>query len=224
MELPEPKGGDFANLESGTYLAICYRFIDLGTQITEFQGDKKEQHKVLLGWETPEEYFTDNETGEQKPFVINKRYTWSMSEKANLRKDLESWRGQPFQKTDFGPGGFNTKKLLGVPAMITVVRAAGNDGKEYSNITGIGPILKSMKGKVPAPHNKLQYLSLSHTEFDRELFNSLHDKLKEQIAKSPEYQSLFGDGPKANAYRQQSGGGQQSGTKTNRELDDEIPF
>jgi len=231
MDLPEPTGGDFKNLESGVYLAVCYRFLDLGTQHTEYKGQPKEQHKVLIGWETPEETFTDTETGEVRPLVINKKYTWSMSENANLRKDLESWRGQPFQKGDFGPGGFNTKKLLGVPCMLTVVRAEGNNGKEYSNITGIGPIMKSLKGKVPALRNTVQYLSLNHTEFDRELFNILHDKLKEQIALSPEYMSLFGDGPKAQAmnkanssYNQQSTGGAQTQRQARQELDDEIPF
>lgn len=242
MELPEPTGGDFVNLASGTYLAICYRFLDLGTHQNTYQGETYDRHEIMLGWETPEETFPDPQTGEVKPLVINKRYTWSMAQTANLRKDLESWRGQPFEKSDFGPGGFNTKKLIGVPCMLTVVRAPNAQGKEYSNVTGIGPIMKSLKGKVPALWNKPQYLSLSHTEFDRELFNSLHDNLKTKIANSPEYQSLFGDGPKANAYRQQSGGSvkqDQRGPSPHQdergknwdkrgpsrdELDDEIPF
>ena len=45
---------------------------------------------------------------------IHPKYTLSMSEKANLRKHLETWRGKAFTEADFGPGGFNMAKLLGV--------------------------------------------------------------------------------------------------------------
>lgn len=222
MELPEPTGGDFVNLDSGTYLAVCYRFLDLGTHETNFQGQPGLRHEIMIGWETPEETITDATSGEVRPLSINKRYTWSMSQKANLRKDLEAWRGKPFEQSDFGPGGFNTKNLLGKPCMLTVVKAPNANGKEYSNVTGVGPVLKSLRDKVKAPWNKLQYLSLSHTDFDRELFNSLHDKLKEKIADSPEYKSLFGDGPKAKAMAEKNS--YAKAKSLSDELSDDIPF
>jgi hypothetical protein len=212
--LPEA-GKEFANVESGTYLAVCYRVLDLGTQETTYLGEKKQAHKILIGWELCEEMMPADEDGEIKPFTINNRYTWSMSPKANLRKDLEAWRGQPFEPKDLGQGGFQTKHLLNVPCMLTVTKSE-KEGKTYSNVTGIGPIMKSLKGRVPPLVNKTQFLDLDHTKFDRAVFESLSENLKKTIGASPEYVSIF-SGPKANAYAEKSGG-------FSKELDDEIPF
>ena len=54
-----------------------------------------------------------------KPFIVQQRYTWSMSEKAKLRADLESWRGKAFEERDFGT--FNIKNVLGKPCVLTIV-------------------------------------------------------------------------------------------------------
>lgn len=100
MHLPQPSDAEFELAPAGTHIAVCYRVIDLGTQETTFKGEVKHQHKILISWEIPDEKMKDG-----RPFTIGKRYTWSMSEKANLRNDLESWRGK-FTAADFGPNGF----------------------------------------------------------------------------------------------------------------------
>ena len=89
MFLPQPtEGGNFEPAPAGTHVAICYRVIDLGTQESVYNGEKKSARKVLISWELPNE-----EKADGKPFVISATYTWSMHEKSTLRKTLEAWRG-----------------------------------------------------------------------------------------------------------------------------------
>jgi hypothetical protein len=179
MLIPKPnESADFVPPPAGTHLAVCYRFIDLGTQETEFNGQKKHQHKVLMGWELPDELMEDG-----KPFVTQKRYTWSMSEKANLRADLESWRGRAFEEQDFGT--FNIKNVLGKSCVLTIVHETKN-GKTYANIAAVGKPMKGMS--APQPVNPVQYFSLQ--EFDATVYATLSQGLQAVIAKAPEFQKL----------------------------------
>jgi hypothetical protein len=182
MLIPKPnESADFVPPPAGTHLAVCYRFIDLGTQETNFTdaaGHKKSARKVLLGWELPDELM---ESG--KPFVVQQRYTWSMSEKANLRKDLESWRGRAFEESDFGT--FNIKNVLGKPCVLTIVHKE-DGGKLYANIAAVGKPMKGMAS--PQPVNPVQYFSLQ--EFDATVYATLSQGLQAVIAKAPEFQKL----------------------------------
>lgn len=179
MFIPKPnETTDFVPPPAGTHLAVCYRFIDLGTQETEYQGQKKHQRKVLMGWELPDELMEDG-----KPFVIQQRYTWSMSDKAKLRADLESWRGRAFEEKDFGT--FNIKNVLGKPCVLTIVHTVKN-GKTYANIAAVGKPMKGMNS--PQPVNPIQYFSLE--DFDATVYATLSQGLQAVVAKSPEFQKL----------------------------------
>lgn len=205
MYLPKPSdNGDFTPPPAGTHLAICYRFIDLGTQAGEYQGKPTSLRKVMLSWELPNELMDDN-----RPFTISKRYTWSMHEKANLRHDLESWRGRSFEESDFGEGGFNVKKLLGAPCMLNVTHSDKN-GKTYANIASVGKLMKGLT--VPELQNTQVFFSLE--DFNKDLFEALSDGLRELIAKSPEYAEVTSQ---SHADPRDQGG--QGG-----DLDDDIPF
>jgi len=220
MHLPKNEGGSFEQTPAGTFIGRCYRFIDLGSHEQTYQGESKGLKRlVMIGFELPTELMTEGEWA-GRPFSIHKRYTWSTHEKANMRKDLESWRGAKFNDNDFGPGGFDVRNLLGVPATLTIVHSE-NDGKNYSNIASIG---KAMKGvTIPDQINPSVYLSLESERFDREIFEALSDKLKAFIGESPEYGRLFSSKPKSNGYADHSGNTQRE-RETERELDDEIPF
>jgi hypothetical protein len=67
-----------------------------------------------------------------------------LSEGANLRRDLESWRGKKF--TDAELEGFDVAKVLGAHAQINVAQSEKN-GKTYANIMSIVPWPKG----TPAP-------------------------------------------------------------------------
>ncbi len=169
MEIPKPSegGGNFELPPIGTHLAVCYQVIDLGTQEVTYDGQTKHAHQVRVSWELSDERMSDG-----RPFSVHKKYTWSMHEKATLRHHLEAWRGVAFAEKDFGKGGFDIKNILGKPCILTVVQSAGNNGKTYANVAGVGKLMKGQK--------------------DAAIYASLPDWMKEIIAKSPEYQELAG--------------------------------
>ena len=183
MFLPQNDGGDFTPPPSGTHLAICFRVIDLGTQKVEWQGQAKLQHKVLVSWELPNEPMDDG-----RPFSISQRYTFSSSEKARLRQDLEGWRGKRFTEADFGPGGFDIKNILGKACLLSIVHK-DKDGKTYANIQSVSALPKGME--VPKPINGAIYFSLERERFDRAILDGLSTNLQAIITGSPEYKALL---------------------------------
>lgn len=184
MFLPAPtEGGDFTPVPAGTHLAVCYRVIDLGTHKSTFSGEEKFAHKILLSWELPQERADDG-----KPLVISKRYTWSMHEKATLRKHLEAWRGAAFQQSDFGPTGFDIKNILGKACILTVVENAKADGKVFANVDGVGKLMKGME--MPKGENPTTYLWIAPERWSEGTFSSLSDNLRELIKASPEYAAM----------------------------------
>jgi hypothetical protein len=71
---------------------------------------------------------------------VSKFYTLSLNEKANLRKDLESWRGKAFSDAEI-ENGFDIEKLIGANCYLNI---AQND-KGKSVISAINPLPKGME-------------------------------------------------------------------------------
>jgi hypothetical protein len=120
----------FEPAPAGTHLARCVRLIDLGTQHNEKFGNTK--HQVLVFWELPTEL--DGEA----PFIVWRRYTCSIHDKAILGKHLASWRGRPFDPLELE--GFELKNIVGKPCMITVVHNTKEttSGKTtYANVNSV---------------------------------------------------------------------------------------
>lgn len=182
-------GGSFESTPPGMHLARCYRIVDLGTQKTEYMGQVKFLHKIMLGWEI---HGTDD-SGKQikmrdgRPFAIFKNYTLSWSDKANLRLDLQSWRGKPFSNEEMRR--FDLKTVLGAWCMLNVIERAGQDGKMYVNVSGVSPVPSMIKqAGLPQAVNPNEVFNLA--EPDMELFNKFSEHLKRKIESSPEWQRL----------------------------------
>ncbi len=180
--LPAPDDKQFTPVPEGNHIAVCYRVIDFGTQKIEWMGKEKHQRKVLVSWEIPDEKMEDG-----RPFTIGQKFTWSMSEKANLRAVLESWRGKAFTDADFGPQGFDIMNIIGVGCMLNVVHAHKN-GKTYANIASVAKLPKGISS--PGPTNPRNFVWLSREEFIQGNFDSLTDGMKAIILQSPEYKAL----------------------------------
>ena len=181
-------GGGFTPVPPGMHLARCYRVIDLGTQNSTFLGVVTKKPKVMFQFEVHGEDDVGNAivTAKGEPMSIAKNFTLSLVEKATLRKDLQTWRGREFTQQELN--GFELKNVLGVWAMISVIKAMGNDGIEYTNISAIMPVPLSIKrGGMPQGHNDLKEFSID--EPDMELFSTFSNTLKEKIQKSPEWQA-----------------------------------
>lgn len=181
----------FKPVPSGTHLARCYRIIDLGTQRVVGTFGEKSQPKIMVQFEV----HSEDENGQPlltekgEPLSISKNYTLSLSENATLRKDLTSWRGKEFTSQELR--GFELKNILGQWAMLSVTRAIGNNGKEYTNIIGISGVPSAMrKSGLPEGHNKPVLFTIA--EADMELFETFSQSIKQKIQASPEWNSFFG--------------------------------
>jgi len=191
----EDKGGNFERCPAGLHLARCYRIVDLGTQKSEYMGQVKYQHKIMLGWEI--HGMNDNGTPikmqDGRPFGIFKNYTLSWSEKANLRLDLQSWRGKPFTQEEMRR--FDLKNVLGAWCMLNIIERPGKtDGKLYTNVDGITPVPSIIKKNgLPAEVNPNELFKID--EPNMEMFNGFSEHLKAKISSSPEWQKLQGKAP-----------------------------
>ncbi len=170
------------------HLARCYKIVDLGSQKSEYMGQTKIQHKIMLQFEVWSEDENGNPTLTSKgePMSITKRYTLTLSDKSALRNDLKTWRGRDFTSDELR--GFELKNVLGVWAMLSVTRDASANGKEYTNIQAIMPVPAHVKkAGLPDPHNTPAMYSIE--DHDNEIFESLSENVKKVIMASPEFQS-----------------------------------
>lgn len=182
------EGGSFTPVPAGMHLARCYKIVDLGSQKSEYMGQTKIQHKIMLQFEvwSEDENGAPTLTSKGEPLSISKNYTLTLSDKASLRNDLKTWRGRDFTPEELR--GFELKNVLGVWAMLSVTREAGRDGKEYTNIQAIMPVPPHVKkAGLPEPHNTPSMYSID--EHDNAIFETLSENVKKKIMASPEFQA-----------------------------------
>ena len=190
----EDSGGSFERCPPGMHLARCYRIIDLGTQKSEYMGQVKYLHKIMIGWEIHgnRDDGSPLKMNDGRPFAIFKNYTLSWSEKANLRLDLQSWRGKPFSQEELRR--FDLTNVLGAWCMLNIIERPGQNGKTYSNVDGVTPVPAMIKQNgLPQAVNKNEMFNLS--EPDWAMFETFTDNLKQKIIASPEFAKAKGSAP-----------------------------
>ncbi len=200
MQWKDTGGGDFEQPPIGTHVARCVKIIDIGTQKSEYQGKANIRRQCIIGWELPNEFISEGDYA-GKPFTVSRFYTCSLSEKANLRKDLANWRGRDFTEQELQ--GFDAKNILGKPCMLSLTP---ND-KGKIRVTGVMALPKGTQ--VPPQVNDPVFFSLD--EFSQATFEKLSDGYKKLIMESPEYKHVTD--PQAPAKRGHFD-----------DIDDDIPF
>lgn len=127
----------FTPAPQGMHQAVAVDVIDKGI-LPGFQG--KLMHKIDIAWQI------DELRDDGKRFLVYKRYTLSLNEKATLRKDLESWRGRGFTRDE--EMGFDVEKLIGANCLINVQHNTKDD-KTYANVIAVTPLMKGMQKIAP---------------------------------------------------------------------------
>jgi len=130
-------GGSYEKLPTGMQPAVCTRVFDLGMQ-PGYEG--KPQHKLIIMFELAERKTEGEFAG--KRFLASRSYTASLNEKANLRKDLESWRGRPFTTDELT--GFDLDAVVGINCNLNMVEVSKGE-KTYVNIAAIVPTIKGQE-------------------------------------------------------------------------------
>ncbi len=224
MIVSDTGGAAFTPCPAGSYLARCVSIIDLGTQQSTYEGEIKHNRKVLLAWE-----ILDDETRKDdgSPFVLSKRFTQSLHEKAALRKTLASWRGRDFTPLELR--GFDLAGVLGKDAFLSVIHIE-KDGKTFANIAAVMKPPKGMTAPAGTGAEPLQQWDMSAPEW--QVYAVLPPRLVEQIEASPEFKALTppksikltapaAPTPKAPADAPGPVGSAGSGFD---DLDDDVPF
>lgn len=125
--------------------SVCCDVVDLGL-VESAWGEK---HKVRVVWQIEE---VNGDTGRR--FEVRKDYNLSLHEKANLRKDLESWRGVKFTEEQLR--GFDLDKLVGANCQVQVVHNISDDGSIWANVSAIVPAPKNTPKMAPADYTRVK--------------------------------------------------------------------
>lgn len=182
MLLTASSTANYSPCPAGAYLARCILIADLGTVQTDWQGQTKHARKVLLSWEILDD---EARRDDGEPFILSKRYTASLHEKAALRKDLASWRGRDFTADELA--GFDLKNILGQPCMLSVVHQ-DKDGRTFANIAAI---MKTPKGSAPPQASGvLVHWAMDTPAPNWEAFARLPKRIAEQVQAAPEFARL----------------------------------
>ncbi len=97
FEMTGRSGSDFEYPNIGLTPAVCINVIDGGYEKVIYMGqDKGYQRKIFILWEIDQRITKGDFAGQH--MIISKEYTFAVSPKSNLRKDLESWRGKVFEE------------------------------------------------------------------------------------------------------------------------------
>jgi hypothetical protein len=137
----KPAGEQGEAAPAGNHPAVCVALIDLGTQETDYKGEKSTNRKVFLVWEIPGELRSDG-----KPFVLGRDYNLTLGKKAALRALIETWRGPALSDDE----EFDITKLVGKPCLLSVVhKESVNSGNTYAKIDGVGQLPKGMAAPKP---------------------------------------------------------------------------
>ena len=141
MSLKANNKGDveFEITPEGTYHAICYGVIDIGTQKGSYKGKEKFTHKCIIIWEIP-----SLRTDDDKPVVISNMYTVSLSDRAILYKHLKAWRGKSFTTEELED--FDLSALQGKNCSLQIIHNKKDD-KTYANVETITPLMEGIEPK-----------------------------------------------------------------------------
>lgn len=153
MALPvSDKGGgaSFTPCPAGLQRLVCCDIVDHGMVPDSFG---KTKHKGTIIWQSEHLIQPGDVDGDKKdligqPFIVQRRFTLSLHEKAELRKYLESWRGRPFSEAelarfDLDPDPPAKPTLIGANAYAQVMHLQKPRGL-FAEVITIMPLAPGM--------------------------------------------------------------------------------
>lgn len=174
-------------IDIGSYPGRLVQIIDLGVQPQNFNGEvKPPKQQIMNTYELADEFMKDDE-GEDildKPRWISEEFPLNNlgSELARSTKRYYALDPQEVHEGDW-------TKLIGTPAVITVVQQPGkgaNKDKVYNKISNVSAMRSKEAQKAPALVNEPKVLSLDSTDVDT--FQSLPEWIQKKIKESLEWE------------------------------------
>jgi hypothetical protein len=193
-------GGGFAPHSEGQFAMLCVDVVNLGTNVEQYQDKPpREVAKVALVFASGERQAKEADKDESLA-LVTVEMALSASEKANLRKLLESWRGRPYTPEQV-EAGLPVNKLYSQPALISIAHVLTKKNKKFAKIASIAPLPKAMLVAVDA---KLL------TEYQRPAF--FGDRKKQYAEALAKHRAANGNAPPPPAE------------PNGEEEDDDLPF
>lgn len=172
---------DYPKAPAGVHRGCIIGIYDIGTHHNSTFD--KDIRQILFVFELTDENIEIN--GESKPMAVSKKYTASLSEKSNLRKDIQAMLGRNLTNEELE--GFDPQTLIGQPLQVQIVHS--EDGK-YANVATLMQLPKAMP--VPKPVNPLRYFSLDESH---EIPEGTPEWIQNLIKESKEYKSRTEQAP-----------------------------
>ena len=194
---------DFEKLAVGIYHSTCFRMVDLGTQDTEYNGEKSKKKQIRLDFEITEAVDPDNNEvnmEDGRPFGVSRTYTASLFESAALRKELEAWRGKSFTEEELD--GFDISKLIGCTARVEIgltqktQQFAGGNPKILNlqrpdgGVKKVATINPQVAFDMSVYCDEFNGNSSAETKAMCDVFHNLTPFVQETIEKSYEYRAV----------------------------------
>ncbi len=170
-------GGNFDPVPEDQHTARCVLVVDIGTH----DGSYGPKHQCVVGWELPEVQQVFDEAKGPEPMMLSNFYTVSLSEKANLRQMLETWRGRAFTADELS--GFDLSSLLGVPCMLSVVHKTKPNGDIRAQVQSVAKLHKS----ITCPDQAIPSRLFNLDESSQEDLQALPEWIQTYVKQSEEY-------------------------------------
>lgn len=165
--------------EDGSYVAIPYAIIYLGTQ--SYLGEPQKSERVNLTFEIPSE--TAEFNGVVKPKVISMEVGLSFTDKSKLPGIIQSITGKKL--TDEEASIFDLDTILGMPCMIEIF----TNEKGYQNVKSVSKLMKGVDaGKLFNPISVLDY----DQNWNKEKYEKLPEFMRNKVKSAPQYQTRLG--------------------------------
>lgn len=147
-------------MPTGRIKARCHFMASVGRQAVDWQGEKKLQPKVVIGFMFPEHTHTFNDDAGPEPYYKSKTYTFSMHPKSALRRDLTAWRGKAF--SDAEANSFDIATVLGTALEINIIEGDKEDARWIDSLMKIG----NQADCPPLPNAPIEYSIDAHNADD----------------------------------------------------------
>jgi hypothetical protein len=118
---------NFEPMPTGLQQAILVNVFDIGYQMNNLDG--LPVHQCVFLWEL------DKRKKDGTRFTVTKRYTASLNDRANLRRDLVSWRGKEFTPEQIK--GFDSNNLIGLNCTLNLVEKTTKKGRPYVDVATV---------------------------------------------------------------------------------------
>lgn len=176
LEVTQKSTKSFEPVPAGNHVARIYSIVHIGHILEDTQWGAKNNNKVRITWELPNETKVFKEEEGAKPLSISRTFNISWHEKAGLRNFVKGLNGKDSDT-------FDLEELLGKVCLLNVSHKQVGD-RTYANIDSAAPLPKGMT----APEGVNEAYILNYTDkWDEVRFENLPDFLKDQMKQSDEY-------------------------------------